>query len=109
MRRYENPTLELASTLLTRHYLLHSFFAGHCETICKKRYQIKGFTNSYQRSSFLGQEYNFKDLTSEEVNSLGLPYDFDSIMHYARNTFSKVTQLSLFLPRHVPWLTRELH
>jgi len=38
-----------------------------------------------------GQEYNFNKLTSEEVNSLGLPYDFDSIMHYARNTFSKVT------------------
>ena len=37
-----------------------------------------------------GQEYNFNKLTSEEVNSLGLPYDFDSIMHYARNTFSKV-------------------
>lgn len=38
-----------------------------------------------------GQEYNFNKLTSEEVNSLGLSYDFDSIMHYARNTFSKVT------------------
>lgn len=37
-----------------------------------------------------GQEYNFNKLTSEEVNSLGLSYDFDSIMHYARNTFSKV-------------------
>ena len=37
-----------------------------------------------------GQEYNFNRLTSEEVNSLGLRYDYDSIMHYARNTFSKV-------------------
>lgn len=41
-----------------------------------------------------GQEYNFNKLTSEEVNSLGLSYDFDSIMHYARNTFSKVTFLN---------------
>ena len=41
-------------------------------------------------SSILGQEYNFNRLTSEEVNSLGLKYDYHSIMHYARNTFSKV-------------------
>lgn len=39
----------------------------------------------------VGQEYNFNRLTSEEVNSLGLKYDYDSIMHYARNTFSKVS------------------
>ena len=38
---------------------------------------------------FEGQEYNFNRLTGEEVNSLGLKYDYDSIMHYARNTFSK--------------------
>lgn len=38
----------------------------------------------------IGQEYNFNKLTAEEVNSLGENYDFDSIMHYARNTFSRV-------------------
>jgi tolkin protein len=46
-----------------------------------------------------GQEYNFNKLTGEEVNSLGLPYDYDSIMHYARNTFSKGTFLDTILPR----------
>ena len=40
---------------------------------------------------FSGQEYNFNRLTSEEVNSMGLKYDYDSIMHYSRNTFSKVS------------------
>lgn len=45
-----------------------------------------------------GQEYNFNKLTSEEVNSLGLPYDYDSIMHYARNTFSKGTYLDTIHP-----------
>ena len=40
--------------------------------------------------SVSGQEYNFNRLTGEEVNSMGLRYDYDSIMHYARNTFSKV-------------------
>jgi len=42
-----------------------------------------------------GQEYNFNKLTPDEVNSLGQAYDFDSIMHYARNTFSRVSQVKL--------------
>ncbi|GLV41047.1 tolkin [Carabus blaptoides fortunei] len=45
-----------------------------------------------------GQEYNFNKLTEEEVNSLGLQYDYDSIMHYARNTFSKGTYLDTIQP-----------
>ncbi|XP_053945227.1 uncharacterized protein LOC128854836 [Anastrepha ludens] len=45
-----------------------------------------------------GQDYNFNKLTPEEVDSLGLPYDYDSIMHYARNTFSKGTYLDTILP-----------
>ncbi|CAB0044896.1 unnamed protein product [Trichogramma brassicae] len=45
-----------------------------------------------------GQEYNFNKLTDDEVNSLGLPYDYDSIMHYAKNTFSKGTYLDTILP-----------
>lgn len=52
-----------------------------------------------ERANILsGQEYNFNKLTGEEVNSLGLPYDYDSIMHYARNTFSKGTYLDTILP-----------
>uniref|UniRef100_A0A8C3WW08 Metalloendopeptidase n=1 Tax=Catagonus wagneri TaxID=51154 RepID=A0A8C3WW08_9CETA len=35
-----------------------------------------------------GQEYNFLKMEVQEVESLGETYDFDSIMHYARNTFS---------------------
>lgn len=36
------------------------------------------------------------------MNSLGLTYDYDSIMHYARNTFSKGTYLDTILPIDVP-------
>lgn len=45
-----------------------------------------------------GQEYNFDKLTDEEVNSLGLTYDYDSIMHYSRNTFSKGIYLDTIKP-----------
>ncbi|XP_031635550.1 dorsal-ventral patterning protein tolloid-like [Contarinia nasturtii] len=34
-------------------------------------------------------EHNFLKLTYAEVDSLGEPYDYGSIMHYARNYFSK--------------------
>uniref|UniRef100_A0A8C8JYL1 Metalloendopeptidase n=1 Tax=Oncorhynchus tshawytscha TaxID=74940 RepID=A0A8C8JYL1_ONCTS len=37
-----------------------------------------------------GQEYNFLKMEPGEVDSLGEVYDFDSIMHYARNTFSRL-------------------
>lgn len=49
-----------------------------------------------------GQEYNFNKLNEEEVNSLGLTYDYDSIMHYARNTFSKGTYLDTIQPVDMP-------
>ena len=49
-----------------------------CANVCKWVYVC-----------FAGQEYNFLKMEPGEVNSLGEPYDFDSIMHYARNTFSR--------------------
>ncbi|CAB1318409.1 unnamed protein product [Coregonus sp. 'balchen'] len=39
-----------------------------------------------------GQENNFLKMEPGEVDSLGEVYDFDSIMHYARNTFSRLVQ-----------------
>lgn len=35
------------------------------------------------------------------MNSLGLPYDYDSIMHYAKNTFSRGTYLDTILPMEI--------
>ncbi|XP_017142281.1 dorsal-ventral patterning protein tolloid isoform X1 [Drosophila miranda] len=45
-----------------------------------------------------GQDYNFNMLSPDEVDSLGMAYDYDSIMHYARNTFSKGIYLDTILP-----------
>lgn len=47
----------------------------------------------------LGQEYNFNELTKDEVNSLGEDYDYGSIMHYARNTFARLRYLDTILPK----------
>nr|XP_023018878.1 tolloid-like protein 1 [Leptinotarsa decemlineata] len=49
-----------------------------------------------------GQETNFKKLTEDEVNPLGVKYDFASIMHYARNTFSKDPYLDTIRPIEIP-------
>ncbi|KAM9841679.1 bone morphogenetic protein 1-like [Aulostomus maculatus] len=46
-----------------------------------------------------GQEYNFLKMEPGEVDSLGEVYDFGSIMHYARNTFSRGVFLDTILPR----------
>ncbi|XP_047426669.1 bone morphogenetic protein 1-like isoform X2 [Mugil cephalus] len=47
-----------------------------------------------------GQEYNFLKMEPGEVDSLGEAYDFGSIMHYARNTFSRGIFLDTILPRY---------
>ncbi|KAM7392945.1 hypothetical protein PAMA_007861 [Pampus argenteus] len=47
-----------------------------------------------------GQEYNFLKMEPDEVDSLGEVYDFGSIMHYARNTFSRGVFLDTILPRY---------
>ncbi|CDW52674.1 bone morphogenetic protein [Trichuris trichiura] len=46
-----------------------------------------------------GQDYNFEKLKPSEVNSLGQSYDFASIMHYARDTFSRAMYLDTILPK----------
>ncbi|KAI8044617.1 hypothetical protein M5D96_000788 [Drosophila gunungcola] len=45
-----------------------------------------------------GQEYNFDVLSPEEVDLPLLPYDLNSIMHYAKNSFSKSSYLDTITP-----------
>ncbi|CAG9818509.1 unnamed protein product [Phaedon cochleariae] len=58
--------------------------------------------NIIWRNIMGGQEDNFNKLNEDEVNSLGLRYDYDSIMHYARNTFSKGIYLDTIRPIEMP-------
>jgi hypothetical protein len=75
------------------------FLVSQSKILTKRHKRTFGFSLFFFIS---GQEYNFNKLTSEEVNSLGLSYDFDSIMHYARNTFSKVLfTFFVFPPKHL--------
>uniref|UniRef100_A0A914DQL4 Metalloendopeptidase n=1 Tax=Acrobeloides nanus TaxID=290746 RepID=A0A914DQL4_9BILA len=46
-----------------------------------------------------GQDYNFDKAKSGEINSLGETYDYWSIMHYARDTFSRAAYLDTILPK----------
>ncbi|KAJ3646069.1 hypothetical protein Zmor_023680 [Zophobas morio] len=45
-----------------------------------------------------GWENNFNKLKEEEVTTLGSLYDYDSIMHYSRNGFSKGVYLDTIQP-----------
>ncbi|KAF7272619.1 protein tolkin-like [Rhynchophorus ferrugineus] len=44
------------------------------------------------------QKVNFEKLSPDQVSSLGLKYDYDSIMHYARNTYSKNSYVDTIKP-----------
>uniref|UniRef100_A0A914W291 Metalloendopeptidase n=1 Tax=Plectus sambesii TaxID=2011161 RepID=A0A914W291_9BILA len=46
-----------------------------------------------------GQDYNFEKLKTDDVNSLGEPYDYASIMHYARDTFARAMYMDTILPK----------
>ncbi|XP_056099916.1 bone morphogenetic protein 1b isoform X4 [Rhinichthys klamathensis goyatoka] len=56
--------------------------------------------NIFRENIQPGQEYNFEKMEPDDVDSLGEVYDFNSIMHYARNTFSRGTYLDTMLPRY---------
>ncbi|VDL98558.1 unnamed protein product [Schistocephalus solidus] len=44
--------------------------------------------------------FNFEQKSYNEVNSLGEPYDYDSIMHYRTNAFAKTDGLETMRPKH---------
>ena len=50
----------------------------------------------------LGEEHNFLQLSSTEINSRNEPYDYGSIMHYGKSTFAKEVNKVTILPKKDP-------
>lgn len=57
------------------------------------------YVNILSENILVGHEHNFDKLSENEVDSLGQPYDHNSIMHYARNTYSKNVYDATILPK----------
>ncbi|XP_019762656.1 tolloid-like protein 1 isoform X1 [Dendroctonus ponderosae] len=46
------------------------------------------YVQVFEENIMKGQQTNFNKLPTDQVTSLGQKYDYNSIMHYARNTYS---------------------
>uniref|UniRef100_A0A915BIG2 Metalloendopeptidase n=2 Tax=Parascaris univalens TaxID=6257 RepID=A0A915BIG2_PARUN len=77
------------------HELGHVIGFWHEHTRLDRDDHVDIFYKSIQQS----QDYNFDKLKADEVDSLGEPYDYASIMHYARDTFSRAMYLDTILPK----------
>ena len=51
---------------------------------------------------FSGEEHNFLQLSSTEIDSRNEPYDYGSIMHYGKSTFAKEVSQITILPKKDP-------
>ncbi|KAG9485101.1 hypothetical protein GDO78_008281 [Eleutherodactylus coqui] len=92
-------------------YIIQGNFTGNQRAIFKQamrhweRFTCVTFIERTDEESYIVftyrtcQEYNFLKMEPGEVNSLGETYDFDSIMHYARNTFSRGLYYDTIRPR----------
>lgn len=45
-----------------------------------------------------GYEINFEEETNQSINSLGIDYDYNSVMHYCENSFSKSSNKKTLVP-----------
>ncbi|XP_050301020.1 bone morphogenetic protein 1-like isoform X2 [Anthonomus grandis grandis] len=60
------------------------------------------YVQVFNENIMKGQQTNFQKLPTDQVTSLGLKYDYDSIMHYARNTYSINVYLDTIQPVGIP-------
>lgn len=87
-------TIEFLNTRINNNIIL-SFQTPKCKLICSL---------TVSRIVFhLGKKNNFNSYDETESSSLGVPYDYGSVMHYSKTSFSKereptiVTKIPEFL------------
>ncbi|KAL1517012.1 hypothetical protein ABEB36_000833 [Hypothenemus hampei] len=60
------------------------------------------YVQVFEENILKDQRTNFNKLPKDQVTSLGLKYDYDSIMHYARTTYSINKYLDTIQPIGIP-------
>jgi len=76
---------ECLQTSIVLHELLHSLGFWHEQSRPDRDQYVEIFWENIKQ----GEEYNFEKYTHQEADTLGFPYDYNSIMHYARTSGSK--------------------
>ncbi|XP_046443276.1 hatching enzyme 1.2-like isoform X1 [Daphnia pulex] len=76
------------------HELMHAagFFHEHT------RPDRDSFVRIDFNNIILKHQFNFNKTTASEVTTLGLPYDYDSVMHYGKNAFAIDTTRPTIIP-----------
>ncbi|XP_063633300.1 seminal metalloprotease 1-like [Cydia splendana] len=67
------------------HEMLHTLGFYHMQST----YDRDEFVNIVWENIRAGTEHNFAKYTNDTVTDFGVPYDFDSVMHYPETAFSK--------------------
>jgi meprin A len=70
---------------IVQHEFMHAMGFPHMQSVFNRDKYVKILTENILE----GREFNFFKLQNNKYSMLGLPYDYESILHYPPNAFSK--------------------